>query len=156
MTRSVLIAYMLSIAVSLQLPARAQQTEAIGQWAVLGTQRSGTIDSQHDYGLENLVIMQSIKYRKRKYGIYLVWDKHNEGFNLQFERASDSKNKGPLKYGELFAIQVRGHGYIHYQKRGDQRQLEFPCCLTQECYRGSWHRPHAGLSVASWLRATVH
>lgn len=69
----------------------------------------------HTLDLVNTTVHEAIVYGERRYGINLVWGDPGKSDNIRFQRASASK--GPLKFGELIAINVRRGGFLVYQKR---------------------------------------
>jgi hypothetical protein len=69
----------------------------------------------HTLDLVNTTVHEAIVYGERRYGINLVWGDPGKSDNIRFQRSSGSK--GPLKFGELIAINVRRGGFLVYHKR---------------------------------------
>jgi hypothetical protein len=74
-----------------------------------------TATPNHLYDLYNRNEKEAIRYGERKYGINLVWGDPDTADNIRFERPA--KASGPMKSGDLVAINVKKGGFLKYQKR---------------------------------------
>lgn len=76
---------------------------------------SPVLQSNVYFGLQNIAHSKMVKYKKRKYGINLVWSEDLNSRNIKFELPGRSKTK--LINGDKVAIYVKGKGYLRYKKR---------------------------------------
>jgi hypothetical protein len=80
-----------------------------------------TPQATHTYDLVNTTIHEAVRYGEREYGINLLWGDPGAADNLYFRTASGSA--APIVFGELFAINVRGGGFLV------RKQREYGICL---------------------------
>src|SRR3954464_12504395 len=71
---------------------------------------------QHTYDLFNTTVKEALLYGERAHGINLLWGDPKASNNIRFQRQDGSS--GPLKYGEMIAVNVRGPGgFLKFQRR---------------------------------------
>ncbi len=82
-------------------------------WQAVGG--TGAIQSFFStFTLYNVTDKEGLKYGSRFAGINLKWDKNTSLNNVRFDKKTGS---GDVKYGEVIGINIKGGGFLRYEKR---------------------------------------
>jgi len=99
-------------AVVLAVPSQAF-AQNMQDWQARGG--TGAIQSfSSNFTLFNVTDKEGLKYGSRFAGINLTWDKSTTQTNVRFDKKTGS---GDVKYGELIGINIKGGGFLRYEKR---------------------------------------
>ena len=102
----------MALAAAAVMTASPAQAQNLQDWQAMGG--NGAIQSGAMFTLRNVTDKEALKYGSRTWGINLVWDKNMNLNNVKFEKQAGS---GDVKYTEPIAINVKGGGYLKYEKR---------------------------------------